>query len=127
MKLILFTQDYEWYGENDAGADSGERGRWKPKFGSEIEVATLTNEEALDSKYVRSVIEAAKPHAEIHNGYTESTVIGHEIYADDELTPHEKLISDMYGKLKYPVRVIMRWDGKPAFVPPAPFENKIPL
>ena len=93
MKLILITQDHEWYGN-----DEGTEGRWKPKGGSEIEVASFSS---IEISEVSALIEKFRPMVERNGKHFRSEVISHEILGDDEPTEKEKLEIEWEGSVRY--------------------------
>jgi hypothetical protein len=93
MKLLLLTQDHEWYGN-----DEGTEGRWKPKGGSWIEVAQF---DRIEISEIATMVAKFRPACEINNSQFRSQVIAHMILVDDELTDQEKLEIEYEGKIRY--------------------------
>ncbi len=97
MNLIVFTQDHEWYG-NEAHTE----GRWKPKGGSEYQVAVLTPDEAINADLVKRLVDVAYGLVNYWGADFRTEAVGHQILADGDLTPSERAQMDWAGKSPTP-------------------------
>jgi hypothetical protein len=96
MKLIVYTDCQEFYGE--AGV-----GRWKPKFGADIEVASLSVVEAADSKLVARLLNEAAKRVSINNPACRVSVVDWELLEDAEKTQRESELGILRERLTPPV------------------------
>ncbi len=97
MNLIVFTQDHEWYG-NEAHTE----GRWKPKGGSEYQVAVLTPDEAINADLVKRLVDVAYGLVNYWGADFRTEAVGHQILADGDLTPSERAQMDWGREITYP-------------------------
>lgn len=100
--LIVLTQDSEWYGN-----DEGTEGRWKMKGGSEIQIATVTDEEAADKEFLCDLYQAAYPLIQRRGRYYNSDVIDMIVLDEHELTETEQNEFEYTGRI--PARLKLNW------------------
>lgn len=107
MKIILYTQIHENYGAHDWDGKGECPQYWKAKGGSEYEVArTLSYNEALDSKLVKSLVDAATSKINRRDDYFEEYVVDWEMLEDNLPTPYEKLQMEWDGRVSYPRKAL---------------------
>lgn len=109
LHLIVYTQYSENYGAHSWDGKGKCPQYWKMKGGSEIEIATLTQEQADDQEYFHSVLARAYQHPQIcwSSDYSSSFVANSDILAAGELTYSEKLAMEYEGKIGCMARKII--------------------
>ena len=93
MKLYVWTQDYENYGDEAAPF-------WKAKGGEDIFVPVQS------TQLPEGVVESIRERIEVDNPYFRSYIAGWHVVADDYLTDFERSQLEYDGKIIYPTRVL---------------------
>ena len=100
MRLIIETQYLENYGAHDWSGEGDCPQYWKPKFGSEYELA-VSNTDISEASSLETLVNLHRDQMEQDTNYSREYVINWYVLGDTELTSQEQDYLEFEGNLDH--------------------------
>lgn len=99
MKIVIYTQCYENYGDPQSP-------HWKAKGGDEYIVPSVSIDANNAAASVKAIVDAASQQIDHKGELFEEYVIGYELVDDDYQTQSERDQLEYDGRIDYPAKEI---------------------